>query len=73
MIFKNICNLCKEKGISVSKLEKEVGLGNATIRGWKVASPTAANLKLVADYFGVTVDDLLNVNQTSNPLLQDNE
>ena len=59
MLFKNIESRCKRKGISVSALEKAVGLGNATIKGWGESSPKVDNLKKVADYFGCTVDDLL--------------
>lgn len=53
MIFTNILELCKESGISVAKLERETGLGNATIRGWSTSSPTVEKLKAVADYFSV--------------------
>ena len=59
LIFENIRALCWEKRISIARLEKECGLGNATIRGWEHSSPTIENLKRVADYFGVTVDSLL--------------
>lgn len=59
MVLARILQLCKERGISVSRLEKEVGLGNATIRLWDSSSPRVDNLKRVADYFGVTVDSLL--------------
>ncbi|MCI8479120.1 MAG: helix-turn-helix transcriptional regulator [Oscillospiraceae bacterium] len=59
MILENISRLCKKNNISIAKLERETGLGNATIRGWKRASPTVDRLKLVADYFGVTLDELL--------------
>ena len=45
--------------ISIARLEREVGLGNATVRGWKKSTPKVDTLKLVADYFGVTVEDLL--------------
>ena len=59
MIYTNISRLCQKEGISIAKLEKQTGLGNATIRGWSTSSPTVDRLKLVADYFGVTIDDLL--------------
>lgn len=59
MIFDNICRLCKEKGISIAKLEKEAGLGNATIRGWAGSSPRVENLQAVAKVLGCTVDELL--------------
>lgn len=66
MILYNIVRLCKEKGISIAKLERETGLGNATIRGWDVSSPTVEKLKMVADYFGVTVDSLLLTSETES-------
>ena len=59
MIYTNISNLCRANGISIAKLERETGLGNATVRGWANSSPTVEKLKAVADYFGVTVDYLL--------------
>lgn len=59
MIYANVINLCKSYGISIAKLERELGFGNATIRGWETSSPTVEKLKAVADYFNVTVDSLL--------------
>lgn len=59
MIYANISNLCRDRGISISRLEKEMGFGNATIRGWATSSPTVEKLKAVADYFHVTVDELI--------------
>lgn len=52
--------MCQKRGISISRLEKELGFGNATIRGWVSSSPTVERLKAVADYFGITVDDLIS-------------
>ena len=60
MIYENISGMCQKRGISISRLEKELGFGNATIRGWVSSSPTVERLKAVADYFGVTVDELLS-------------
>lgn len=59
MIYENIVKLCKEKNISIKKLEEECGLGNATIKGWSTCSPTVTKVQKVADYFGVTILDLL--------------
>ena len=65
MIFSKISVLCKERGISIARLERETGLGNATIRGWETSSPTVDKLKLVADYFGVSIDNLVEQDQDS--------
>lgn len=59
MVLENIKTLCAANKISIAKLEKELGLGNATIRGWGNSSPNVDNLKKVADYFGLTLDALL--------------
>ena len=68
MLFDNVVSLCKERNITIARLEKESGLGNATIRGWERGVPTIGTVKKVADYFGVTVDALLapNLPQGSN-------
>ena len=60
MIYKNVVALCKKHGISISKLEKEVGIGNGTIGRWEKSSPTVESIKKVADYFGVSVDSLIS-------------
>lgn len=59
MILQNVIRLCRERGVSVSKLEKETGIGNGTICRWKKSFPRVDILKKVADYFGVSVDSLL--------------
>lgn len=58
-MFNKVAELCKKNSISIAKLEKECGLGNATIRGWKNSSPNLANLKKVADYFNVPIEYFL--------------
>lgn len=59
MIYKNIEARCKAAGISISALEKAVGLGNGTIKGWIDGYPRIDKAQLVADYFGCTLDDLV--------------
>lgn len=59
MIFEKISRLASERGISIAYLEKTLGLGNATIRGWKESSPSVEKLKKVADYFGVSIEYFL--------------
>ena len=59
MLYENILRLCKERNVTIARLEKECGFGNATVRGWQVSSPSIAKVQKVAEYFGVSVDDLL--------------
>ena len=60
MIFENIQQIAREKGISIGLVERECNLANGTIGKWREASPNAINLKKVADYLGTTVDSLLH-------------
>ena len=60
MILEKILSLCDENGISLARLEKECGLGNATIRGWDKSSPKVENLQKVADYFGKQLEFFTN-------------
>lgn len=54
-----IYELAHEKGISISALEKTLGLGNGIIGKWRKQSPSCDKLKLVADYLNATIDYLL--------------
>jgi transcriptional regulator with XRE-family HTH domain len=60
MVYDTIQELCQKKGIAVSKLEKEAGLGNGTIGGWKESSPTLKSLKAVAEVLKVDVKKLID-------------
>lgn len=60
MIYDKIKEICKEKGISVSSLEKKANLSNGAISKWNVSAPTVGNLKAVADVLKVKVDKLLD-------------
>jgi transcriptional regulator with XRE-family HTH domain len=60
MLYSKIEAMCKKKHITIAALEKAVGLGNATIRGWEKSSPRIDSLIKVAEYFGCTVDELMS-------------
>lgn len=59
-MYKTIRKLCEANNTSIFALEKKMGFGNGTISRWDNSSPTVANLKKVADYFGVTMEELLS-------------
>lgn len=63
----NLCELMQKHELSSYKLAKEVGVHVSTVTNWKDGnSPKVEHVKKVADYFGVTVDDLLADHDTSN-------
>ena len=52
--------LLAERGLTASKLARELGLSQSTFSAWKRGEyvPKVDKRKLVADYFGVTLDYL---------------
>ena len=59
MIYERIEALCKDRGVSIRKLEVECGLSNGSIAKWKTVSPVAESLYRVAVYLDTTVEELL--------------
>lgn len=58
-LFDRIQKLCKNRNITIAALERECGLGNATIKKWGTSTPSGDKLSRVADHFGVSTDYLL--------------
>ena len=58
--YEIIEKLCDKEGIAVTSLETKLGFGRGSIGKLKNGGGiTATRLKLIADYFGVTVDYLM--------------
>jgi len=60
MIVKNIKVLCAMHETTIAEVERKVGISNGTIRHWDKGRPRVDNLKKVADYFHITIDELIN-------------
>lgn len=59
MLYDKIKELAKKKGIPIYKVESDCGYESGAMCRWNESSPNAKRLKIVADYLGVTVDELL--------------
>lgn len=60
LFYENFSRYCKMVGKAESVVAKEIGRDSKTVTGWKNgAIPYNSTLKRLADYFGVTVEDLL--------------
>ena len=57
-ISATIKKLCEERKISVNSLEKATGIGRGNIGRWDRVSPGIDKVTAVADYLGVSIDDL---------------
>ncbi len=61
MFKRNFIKLCNQRGVAPSAVCRQVGIAPATFSCWTDESvPRQATLMRIADYFGVTVDDLLS-------------
>lgn len=64
MFWQNYQQLCWAAGKGTTALAVELGFSNATATGWRNgAMPRPAGLKKIADYFGITVEELLADNE----------
>ena len=60
MIYSNIKKLCFSRKISISKLENDLHIPRSSICIWDKTTPSVLKVKSVADYFGVSMEELLN-------------
>ena len=59
MFYDNYLRLCNSVGKSPSAVALEIGIEKSTVTRWKQGkSQTDANIRKVADYFGVPVSEL---------------
>lgn len=54
-----IKRLCRERGIKIKDLEEALGFGKNSMARWNRNSPSIDKVAAVADYFNVSVDQLL--------------
>ena len=59
MLLQNIVSLCNERGITLAEAERSSGIAKGTMCRWGKNTPSVDKVKAVADFFGVTVDELL--------------
>lgn len=67
MFWTNFSTLCADKNLSPNAVAMELKIPSGSITAWRNgATPRTKSLTKIANYFGVTVDDLLNA-EKENP------
>mgnify|MGYP004472711849 CR=1 FL=1 len=63
MFYDNFVALCAANLKSPSAVGRELGIDKSTVSCWKrrKAKPSDVNAKKIADYFGVSVEDLMGL------------
>ncbi len=59
-MYLKIKKLCKEKGISIYSLEKELNLSTGSICKWEKSVPRADTLQKIAKHFNVPITYFLD-------------
>jgi len=59
VIFNNVRHLCREKGISITKLEDDLGFARSSVCKWNKNEPGIRKVQKVAEYLGVPIEELL--------------
>ena len=59
--------LCKENGVTQKQALAEMGLHRNAAQRWTDGSPSAEALVKIAEYFGITTDEVLGVDNKKTP------
>lgn len=65
--------LCKEKGIAISALEKACGYSNGYLNPKKMSRLPYDRAQEIANYLGVTIDEIMTGEKNKKPLVNDDE
>lgn len=68
MFWTNFSTLCADKNLSPNAVATELKIPSGSITAWRNgATPRTKSLTKIANYFGVTVDYLLNAEKENAP------
>jgi transcriptional regulator with XRE-family HTH domain len=59
LLYDNVKAFCDKKGITISKLEDDLGFPRSYICKWNKNEPGIRKVQKVADYLGVPIEQLL--------------
>lgn len=62
-LYDKIKILCNENDITIASLEKATGISKGNICKWNSSLPSIDNLVKIADYFNLTIDELIGRNK----------
>ena len=59
MLYENIKRIARQKGVSIYRIEKDLDLSNGMISKWSTSTPFVTNIRKVADYLNVPLEELM--------------
>ena len=75
VFFDQLQQLCKSKGVSMTKLVTDIGMSKSAVTYWRKTNttPKADVLQKITDYFNVPVNYFFNEEQTSPATMTEDE
>lgn len=66
LTYDTIKKLCKKQGVTVTGAEKDLGFARGSLCKVNTNKPSIQKVQKLADYFGVSVDYLMNQNEIAS-------
>lgn len=63
-LIDNIKSICKNNNITITKLEEELGMSQGLISRWTKSDPSLSRIVDIADYFHVSLDEVVGYRNT---------
>lgn len=65
--YENFVRLCAQSGKSLAQVARDVGVQKSTVSRWATGSePRDTTIVRIADYFGISVDELMGEDSTTS-------
>lgn len=68
-----IKELCEEKGVTIKKMEQDIGISANSSFKWKNSNPSAKALQKLSQYFGVSTEYILTGDESKRKNFYDDE
>ncbi len=59
-LYENIKLIAEKKGITIRKIEADLGFARSSIAKYNANNPSVEKIKAIADYLDVKIDDIIN-------------
>jgi len=66
VLYERIKEICRSKKISVRRIETDLHFSYGSIGKWNKNTPSIERVKMVANYLGVDIGELINDSLESN-------
>ena len=69
-VVERIRPICAQRGIAVSRMERDLGFGNGTLNPKKTEDVSSTRLMMILQYLDISIDDIFAVDAEKGPAIQ---